>query len=172
MNTEQAINSFLENEERRAFRIAQISTGSVDEALDIIQDAMIKFVEKYSHKPESEWKPLFYRIVNSRITDWYRRRKVKAGVLYFTGVDASLEPGVSRVPGPERQLHTDSAIERLEFALRMLPLRQQQAVMHRLWDGMDTRDTAIAMGISMGSVKTHYSRALKALQEQLGDHWP
>lgn len=172
LNTEQALDAFFTREERPAFRIAEISTGSRDDALDIVQDAMIKFAEKYSRKDHSDWKPLFYRIVYSRITDWHRRRKVRTGVLSWFTREDELESVPTLIPDPESELKTGDAIDALESALHSLPLRQQQAVLHRLWEGMSTKETAVAMNVSTGSVKTHYSRGLKTLQNCLGEHWP
>jgi RNA polymerase sigma-70 factor (ECF subfamily) len=47
-----------------------------EEALDIVQDAMLRFVRSYTDRPEKEWRPLFFRIVINRARDMQRRRQV------------------------------------------------------------------------------------------------
>ena len=49
------LDGFLRSVERRALRIAELSTGQRDEALDLVQDAMLAFVRHYAAKPEAEW---------------------------------------------------------------------------------------------------------------------
>ena len=48
---QQSLDRFLAEIERPAFCMADISTRNPDDALDIVQDAMIEWVQKYSHKP-------------------------------------------------------------------------------------------------------------------------
>jgi RNA polymerase sigma-70 factor (ECF subfamily) len=172
LKSNKALGDFLEQEQLSAFKIAQISTGSRDDALDIVQDAMIKFVENYSDKPADEWRPLFYRSISNRIIDWHRRKKTRGNIFQWFSSSKEADMTASALPSPERQHRTSRATEQLEQALRGLPARQQQAVLLKVWEGMSTAETATAMDVGISSVKTHFSRGLKALQQQLGDYWP
>ena len=174
------LNDFLAGLERKAFRMAALATGNDDDALDIIQDSMLAFVRKYATRPEEEWAPLFYRVMQSRVTDWHRRSTVRNRLRTFFswGDDApdqedplEQQPDRNAVPA-DGKIAGEQLAETLEAALRALPLRQQQAFLMRAWEGLDTRQTALAMGCSQGSVKTHYSRALHALRGSLEDHRP
>ncbi len=173
---------FLKSVERRAFRMAQIATGSRDDALDVLQDAMLEFVRAYAHKPMDQWKPLFYRIVQNKIRDWRRRSKVRNIFVTFLpgrrqGQDQEDADPLQTLrdpeaPDPYRAAKTSEAIRRLEAVLRDLPPRQQQVFLLRAWEGLSVDETATAMGCSQGSVKTHYSRAITTLQESLRGTWP
>jgi RNA polymerase sigma-70 factor (ECF subfamily) len=174
-----ALNDFLASVELRAFKIAVIALRHEDDALDAVQDAMLQLARAYGARPEEEWKPLFYRILENRIRDVQRRRmtrnKVIAWLPWRRGGDEDeempdpIEQAASRDPAPSQRLEMDQAMQALEAALRELPRRQQQAFMLRTLEGMDVAQTAAAMGCSEGSVKTHYFRAVHALREKLGD---
>jgi len=175
----QALDRFLADVERRAFRMAQIATGSREDALDIVQDAMFKLVEKYAARDEDEWGPLFQKILQSRIRDWYRRNTVRNRfrVWFSKGdEDDSVDPmqtiADERGRNPEQLLQTDRSIDKLDEAIHGLSIRQQQAFLLRIWEGLDVKQTARAMSCSEGSVKTHYSRAVHTLREHLSDNWP
>jgi RNA polymerase sigma-70 factor (ECF subfamily) len=173
-----ALEQFLAGVERRAFVTARIATGSRDEALDIVQDTMLTLTRKYAKRGAQEWGPLFHTILQSRIRDWYRRNKVRRRWRVWLGRDDE-EDGPDPLenlarqdePTPERRVAGQQAVAQLDRVLGELPLRQQQVVMLRVWDGLDVAQTAHALGISEGAVKTHYSRAVHRLREQLGDYW-
>jgi RNA polymerase sigma factor (sigma-70 family) len=57
----------------------------------------------------------------------------------------------------------------LHRALATLSKRQREAVLLRYVADLSENDVAAALGCSVGSVKTHASRGLAALREQLGD---
>ena len=172
-----ALSQFLAGVEVRAFKIAQAALRHEDDALDAVQDAMLQLARAYSNRPEEEWKPLFYRILENRIRDMQRRRTVRNRVmswLPFRSEPEEDEPdpiagAASDDPLPMRRLEIEEAMSALERALEALPRRQQQAFLLRTLEGLDVAQTARAMGCSEGSVKTHYFRALQALRAQLGE---
>ena len=155
--------------------MAQIATGNPDEALDIVQDAMLTLVKNYAQRDPEEWGPLFTRIMQNRIRDWYRREKVRSKWRVWFGKDEDDQQYIENLPDggindPLRQIANANIAAELEQGLRSLPLRQQQVFLLRVWEGLDVNETAKALGISSGSVKTHYSRAVHRLREVLGDH--
>lgn len=175
-----ALDRFLASIERRAFRMAKIATGQDEDAHDLVQESMLKLVERYRTHNEAEWAPLFHRILQSKIRDWYRRAKVRNRWRVWTGRrDDDEEPSDvlesiadSVTPSADYHLQTKHAAAALDQALRSLPLRQQQAFLLRAWEELDVAATAAAMGCSEGSVKTHYFRAVHTLRKLLGAHWP
>ena len=171
-----ALNRFFSKVERRAFRMAEIATGNPEDALELVQEAMLGLVKRYSHKQEADWPPLFYRILQSRILDFHRRRGVRNKVMsvlhWLKRDDEDSEDPIQQAPAshgwqPEQQLQDQVTNGAIMEALKNLPIRQQQTFMLRAWEGLSVADTALAMGCSEGSIKTHYSRALHTLQEQL-----
>ena len=64
--TPASMNAFLAQVERRAFRMAELNLGHREDALDAVQDAMLRLVKHYSDKPAQEWTPLFWGILRRR----------------------------------------------------------------------------------------------------------
>ena len=171
-----SLEQFLKQVEKRAYRMAYIATSNVDDALDIVQDTMLVLVSKYADRKQEEWPPLFHRILQNKIRDWYRRQKVRNIFQNWLSTD---EEGVEEDPiqmiaddtvhDPIRKISGEKALEELNEALKTLPVRQQQTFLLRAWEGLDVKQTAAAMSITTGSVKTHYSRALQALKKKTGE---
>jgi len=151
-----------------------------ENALDIVQDAMLKLAEKYGTKPPAELPMLFQRILQNTIRDFYRRQKVRSlWVTLFSSLTAGKEDedadpletlvGADPKPGegPADQLEQSQVVELIEKELERLPARQRQAFLLRYWEELDVAETAAVMGCSEGSVKTHCSRAAHALAAAL-----
>ncbi len=170
------LDAFLAQVERRAWRMARFALNDNEEAMDAVQDAMLRLVRHYRDKPAGEWAPLFWSILRRRIVDLQRRRKVRSIVVGWLGNGPDGHGGempawepASHDPGPGEKLADRQAMADLRQAVRKLPARQREAFMLRVLEDMSVAETATAMGCSEGSVKTHLSRAMHALREQLED---
>ena len=153
----------------RAYRFAEISLRNRDDALDAVQDAMIKMLG-YRDRPAGEWTPLFWSILRNRIIDMQRRGMFRMKWLAPKNEHedgSTIDWADENLPGPSRSHDSHEAWTRISAALGNLPRRQREAFTLRVLEELDVADTAKAMGCSEGSVKTHLSRARAALQVQL-----
>ena len=174
--TPATLDAFLAQVERRAFRMAELQLRQREDAMDAVQDAMLRLVRHYRDKPATEWSPLFWGILRRRIVDLQRRRKVRSIVVGWLGGGRDddgdeLPTWEPADPGqdPLGRLHDVQAYADMAAAVRQLPQRQREAFMLRMLEGLDVAETARAMGCSEGSVKTHLSRAMHHLRDQLED---
>jgi RNA polymerase sigma-70 factor, ECF subfamily len=171
----QSLDGFLASVERRAFRRAQFATRDRDEALDLVQDAMMQLARRYGMRPAAEWPALFQRILTNRIRDWQRRQTLRRRLFFWraeTSIDDDAADPLESVADAAQSdvaeaLHQAELMRQLAGALERLPTRQREAFELRVWEGLSVEQSAQVMGCSQGSVKTHLSRALASLRGAL-----
>lgn len=173
---------FLASVERRAFKQAVFAVKNDESALDIVQDCMMRLVEKYSTQTVEELPLLFQRILQNAIRDWFRRSKVRSTWVslfssfgnrededeerdFLETLEVESNGGVANTPA--RQLEQSQILQAIEEAISRLPARQREAFVLRYWEEFDVEETADIMGCSEGSVKTHCFRAVNALSKIL-----
>lgn len=170
MDLTEQLNQFFIVEEKKAFSIALMSLKNQEDALDVVQDVMIKFVEKYKKKQHNLWAPLFYRMIQNRITDFHRKNtQQKRYFSFFNNEDENKLENITDeyYVSALEQIDIDMKIIHLQDALKSLPTRQLQAFICRIWEGLSVAQTAKSMKCSQGSVKTHLFRALKQIRLQI-----
>jgi RNA polymerase sigma-70 factor (ECF subfamily) len=164
-----SLEQFLAGIGPRAFRFAELGLRQRDDALDAVQDAMLKMLA-YRTRPAQEWPPLFWSILRSRIVDLQRRRNFRLRWLAPAPTQDSGEVDwADDGPDPSRNHDGREGYARMAAALSTLPRRQREAFTLRVLEELDVATTARVMDCSEGSVKTHLSRARTALQRQLED---
>jgi RNA polymerase sigma-70 factor (ECF subfamily) len=177
--SDKELSDFLKSVEKRAFKRTAYTVRDDDSALDIVQDAMIRLAEKYGDRPAAELPLVFQRILSNATMDWFRRKKVRNAVLQnFSDFEA---PGnddfdLLELLEADGQVGSESAADtvsreqillRIDTEVAQLPTRQREAFLLRYWEELDVAETAVVMGCSEGSVKTHCSRAVRALARAL-----
>jgi RNA polymerase sigma factor (sigma-70 family) len=173
-----SLDAFLAGIATRAFRFAEPGLRHREDALDAVQDAMMKMLQ-YRSRPAEEWTPLFWSILRSRIVDMQRRSLFRLRWLAPSGAarggdDDDVDWLDTRIaddstPEPSRAHDGREAYSALAEALRSLPRRQREAFTLRILEECDVATTAQIMGCGEGAVKTHLSRAREALQRKLED---
>lgn len=154
--------------------MALMATKSDADALDLVQNTMLKLVEKYADKPYQELKPLFYAILQNQIKNWFRQT-AQINKWFFwkksaydddnecNDTEGQILEGID-LDGPEAHVQSQQESTRLLTVLSQLPVKQQQCFLLRSWEGLSVKETAKIMQCSEGTVKTHMSRASHKLQ--------
>lgn len=144
------LDAFLAGVERRAYRVAEIALGHREDALDVVQEAMIKLV-RYRARPAADWSPLFWSILRRQLTDRHRRNAVRRRVMGWLGrgdedrddlLEAQPDPGED----PARRHAQGHAWHALTAALQGLPRRQRECFLLRELQGLDVAPGAAARG--------------------------
>lgn len=181
MASHQELSDFLESAEKRAFKRTMYKVRNEAAALDIVQEAMIKLTTNYADRPVRELAPLFFRILSNATFDYFRRQTRRNALFTNYGdfqprdADGSFDI-LESLEVLEEQQHFESAethmdrkavLAIIEEELQQLTDRQRDAFLMRYWEEMSVEETAQAMGCSAGTIKTHCSRAVKALSKAL-----
>ena len=170
---------FLRDIRVPALKMTVLRVRDEELALDLLQEAMIGFVQAAARFDETLWQRLFFKILLRRITDWQRKKGWRdriARIVPFSGLAGSsgdsddvMVPEGEPEASAQEEHDADELAAALEQALGELPARQQEVWLLRQWQGLSVQETAAAMGCSAGTVKTHLSRAMQALRERLGE---
>ena len=182
------LNNFLANLQHKAYHVAYGALWDKETALDVVQESMLRFVQYYRDKPETEWPALFRSVLNSRINDQRRKRLLaatKRKLLSLTGMglaDAERDQHMAEaelsavqhdagISDPEAGVTAVQLKRRIEQALATLAERQRQVFLLREHLSLSIRDTADILGCSENTIKQHHFRALRAMRAQLSEVW-
>jgi len=148
--TETSFVTFMELAWPRHLRLAMLLTGDRLRAEDLLQDSLVKMYERWGRLDRhSDLHAYLRRVVVNTHTAWWRRRR--------------RENLMAEVPDHAAPAGFDADVE-LKRALDQLPPKQRAVVVLRLYEDLSERQTAEALGCSVGNVKSQYARALAKLR--------
>jgi RNA polymerase sigma-70 factor (ECF subfamily) len=168
-----------------AFRTAYVLSGNAADAEEAAQDGFVKAHRALGRfRRGSPLRPWLLRIVaneaRNRRRSAARRERLTLRAAADQGIardaaegpaGAARRPGLHRpgdaVPSPEAALLARESQERLLAAVERLPEEHRDAVACRYFLELSEEETAAALGIRKGTVKSRLSRALDRLRETL-----
>ena len=136
-------------------RTAYLLTGHPQDAEDLVQAALVKVVPAWKRVAGSPDAYVRRVMVNENISRWRKRR--------------GREVLVAEMP-EEHSVDVDLADAlALQRALAALAPRQRAVVVLRYYEDLSERETAEALGIAVGTVKSQMRDALVRLRQELPD---
>lgn len=152
---EREFEQFVAGSGRRLLRTAVLLVGDLGHAEDLVQVALERTARHWSRldgAPEA-----YARVVLARLaTDRWRRKNRRASEV-FVELPGTADPQDVATQVVNRQA--------LVAALRKLTARQRAVLVLRYFDDLSEQQTAEALGVSTGTVKTTASRAIARLRQ-------
>ena len=141
-------------------RTAYLLTGDRGRAEDLVQQTLVKVHRRWSHVVTAESPYAYTRAaLANESASWWRRKRVSETL-------GEIPAHADRAPADDyRAVDTRDELAR---AVLQLPPRMRAVVVLRYFDDLSERDTAAALGMSVGSVKSQSSRGLDRLRAALG----
>ncbi|MEU1568289.1 SigE family RNA polymerase sigma factor [Streptomyces mirabilis] len=154
-----AFEDFVRTRQEALLRSARHLIRDPTDAQDLLQTALERTYCRWDEIADKSLAYAYLRrvMINTR-TEWWRTRKL-------TEVPTEQLPDTRINDAAEQQ--ADRAL--LMDAMKVLTPKQYSVVMLRLWEQMSIQETAIALGMATGTVKSTLHRARALLRQELGD---
>ena len=162
---QRAYAQLLERHRAVAFRAAYLITGSAAEAEDATQEACVKaWLALWRFRRDAPFRPWLVRIAINEA----RNRRRSAGRRAALALRVSPDPeDAGSAPSAESEALAGAERTRLASAVGRLREADQLVIAARYFIGLSEAETAVALGVRRGTVKSRLSRALGRLHAQL-----
>lgn len=155
---DEAFSAFVLARQGHLRAVAYSLCGDWHDADDLLQTALTRLYVAWPRVTRDGNPEAYVRriLVHANIDDHRRRSRRVRTVSIDAGPDV---PGRTSMGSEDRSAIID--------ALQGLPEQQRKVVVLRHWLGLSVRETAVELGINEGTVKSHSSRGLAALEAVL-----
>ncbi|MER5812125.1 SigE family RNA polymerase sigma factor [Streptomyces sp. NPDC002033] len=151
--------AFFERHHAELARLAHLLTGEADAADDLAADALLALWHRWdrvraSGRPVAYARGVVANLARTRIRSAVRERR-RVALFWARREEKAENPDVAGVVD-------------VRVALRRLPFRKRACVVLRHAFDLSEKDTALALGVSVGTVKSQTSKGMAELQRLLG----
>ena len=150
-----------------AYRVALANAGDRADAEEAVQEAFVKAYRALGRfRDGAPFRPWLLRIVANEARNRRRSAGRRAGLTLRVAGAAASGPAA---PSPEAAVLSAERRDVLLEALGRLDERDRDVLVHRYLLELDEQETAEALGVRRGTVKSRSSRALERLRAALGE---
>lgn len=167
---ESALGALLERNGRSVLNLAYRYLHDRAAAEDVLQESFLKLYQaRERYRPEAKFRTYLLRIATNLCIS--RLRKKRVGSLDAAGEDeVGHDPVDDEAPAPQRGLLEGELHERVRAAVDQLPERQRLAILLNKFEGLDYKETAAQLGLSVPATKSLLHRARMTLKDLLADY--
>ncbi len=151
-------------ESARAVNLAYLLTGQRALAEDLAQAAFVRVASRLREVSPDDFAAYLRQTLLNVVRSHYRHVRVRRK--YADRIEAEAERHRRAAEDASRSADSDTR-EHLGAALQALPVRQREAIVCRYYLDMSEQQTAEALGVRVGTVKSATSRGLDALRAAL-----
>ena len=155
---------------RSIFNLAYRMTGNQEDADEVVQETFLrayKSLDRFEGK--SKFSTWIYRIAVNRCLDMLEKKKITGD--YTISDDPDPEEHTVQVPssdaGPERQLLSREANERIAVAMKLLTPTERIAFTLRHMEGQSIEEISRTLKVKENAAKNTIFRAVKKLRLNL-----
>jgi RNA polymerase sigma-70 factor (ECF subfamily) len=150
-----------------AFRVALVAAGDRGDAEEAVQDGFVKAYRALGRFREgAPFRPWLLRIVGNEARNRRRAAGRRSGLELRAAREAA---SGDAAPSPEAAALSRERRDALLAALGTLEDRDREVLVHRFLLDLGEEETAAALGVRRGTVKSRTSRALERLRDALGE---
>jgi RNA polymerase sigma-70 factor (ECF subfamily) len=158
----QAFRQLVEQHQDRAYTLALRILGSAAEAEETAQDAFMRaWLALPGFRGEASFSTWLHRIVVNRALDRAARLRRRAALEAGPGSAGEAAGAADTAGGTEEATRS----RRLEAMIQLLPPAQRAAITLYYYEDRSVAEVARTLGVPPGTVKTHLSRARRALRD-------
>lgn len=143
---------WVRSRQHRLVRSAFLLTGDVHHAEDLVQDALVKVAQRWPRLQGENVDAYIRRVIFHDYVSWWRRRRARP---------------MAQPPEPTLAPDHSGGVDQRQTVLRaldQLTAKQRAVVVLRFFDDLSENQTADALGIGVGTVKSQTSAALARLR--------
>ena len=166
---EHALGAIYQRYAEKLKALAQGLTRNSDDAEDIVQDAFVRVLRKYSHfEGQSAFYTWLYRIVYNLALDRLRSASRRSMPLDCIEQGSCHGSGVEQASDPFEACANRDLARRLSASFEVLPRIHKDVIVMREVHGMSYAEMATASGCSKGTIMSRLFHARQRLQSTLG----
>jgi len=164
---------WLQENGPKLFLFALQQTRSQEDAKDVLQDALVKLVEKIRNGEfvggQESWLPYLYTAIRRLAIDLSRRDDRRKRREDNVGADMEDHQAEAFHPWFDSESSDDETRSQLEEGLKDLPQKFSEVIIMKIWGERTFAEIGEALDISQNTAASRYRYGLEALKKNLGN---